>query len=67
MGSQIIAELAERGLCKRFLLISGLPGQKNELPTLPPSVQLERLQKPFSSKQFLQAVHALFRPTGMLA
>ncbi|AEP11216.1 PAS domain S-box protein [Chloracidobacterium thermophilum] len=62
-GPQIIAELANRGLCERFLLISGLPGQE-DLPELPPGVRLERLQKPFSVKQLYRAVQGLFRPTG---
>jgi len=62
-GLQIIAELANRGLCERFLLISGLPGQE-DLPELPPGVRLERLQKPFSVKQLYRAVQGLFRPTG---
>jgi two-component system cell cycle sensor histidine kinase/response regulator CckA len=62
-GPQIIAELANRGLCERFLLISGLPGQE-DLPELPPGVRLGRLQKPFSVKQLYQAVQGLFRPTG---
>jgi len=61
-GLQIIAELANRGLCERFLLISGLPGQE-DLPELPPGVRLERLQKPFSVKQLYRAVQGLFRPT----
>lgn len=59
-GPQIIAELARRHLCERFLLISGLPEQ-GDLPKLP-SIRLERLQKPFPIKRFHQAMQALFLP-----
>ncbi|QUW00342.1 PAS domain S-box protein [Chloracidobacterium sp. MS 40/45] len=62
-GTRIIAELANRRLCERFLLISGLPGA-DDLPELPPGIRLERLQKPFSVRQLLRVVQALFRPTG---
>ncbi|WP_058866741.1 PAS domain S-box protein [Chloracidobacterium thermophilum] len=62
-GPQIIAELANRGLCERFLLISGLPGQE-DLPELPPGVRLGRLRKPFSMKQLQRAVQGLFLPTN---
>ncbi|MCS7080687.1 MAG: PAS domain S-box protein [Chloracidobacterium sp.] len=58
-GGQLIAELAERGLCERFLLISGLP-TAGAVPTLPPSTRLERLTKPFSVKQLRRAVQTLF-------
>ncbi len=61
-GTQIIAELASRCLCERFLLISGLPGQE-DLPELPPGIRLEWLQKPFSVKKLQQVVQALFMPT----
>ncbi len=65
-GPQIMAELASRGLCERFLLISGLPGQ-GDLPELPPGIRLEQLRKPFSMKQFQRVVQALFMPAEVPA
>ncbi len=65
-GTQIIAELASRGLCERSLLISGLPGQ-GDLPELPPGIRLEQLRKPFSMKQFQRVVQALFLPVEVPA
>ncbi len=65
-GTQVIAELASRGLCERFLLISGLPGQ-GDLPELPPGIRLEQLRKPFSMKQFQRVVQTLFMPAEVPA
>ncbi|OYT69560.1 MAG: hypothetical protein CFK52_13435, partial [Chloracidobacterium sp. CP2_5A] len=57
-GREVIAKLAAQGQCNRFLLISGFWGVE-ELPALPPSIRIERLAKPFSTKRFHEAVRAL--------